>query len=206
MTLDQIEEFEQFSFEQFVAFATSCGGLDVMKGVMRGTHKATVELVRRLTTPIAFTAAGGTINLAKFWQTRQGLWLSDNFKSMILAVAKLSPVTVDSMTRSYRDLAEDANEEEIDREAPEGGVFENLEDFLTHLALELTAQWGGIDGRLLNNEYKANLYRVRVGQAVLTVHANWHSAYRGWCVSALQPMADRCRAGYRVFYATAPRT
>ena len=202
-SLEQVNEFEQFTFKQWIALGTAIGGLNVCKGVMRGTMKVTVETIRRLTHPTPFTSTAAEINLAEFWQTRPGLWLSDDFKELILKPAKLGTVAVEETTRSYADLAGLANEAEIDAESPEGHIFENFEDFLAHLALQLKAQWGGVDGHLLNTEHKANLYRVRIGEEVLTVFARWSSGRGEWYVSADRPRASRWDAGCRAFFATA---
>lgn len=122
-----------------------------------------------------------------FFVTRPGLWVSDNFKRLVLPKAK----TVLPATTSIQsfDLMQNACDREIKAELPE-----NHEVALRHIAVFLKAQEGGKSGSLLTNGYWNISYF-----AGLVVGVGWRAVHRGWDVSAWHLGGLRWGAGYRVF-------
>ncbi|MCA9328441.1 hypothetical protein KC959_01605 [Candidatus Saccharibacteria bacterium] len=156
----------------------------------------------RLTSLTSLGVASNTVNPHDFFQTREGLWTSNNFNDYILSGLSKKKVSVNEMVVGYADLAQSANDAEIGSELPEGYVFEDVDTFLAHLATLIEGQWGGKEGTLLNNGY-ANIFYVKVNGEVFAVSVDWSADYRWWGCSAYRPGGYRWRAGDRAFSATA---
>ena len=156
----------------------------------------------RLTSLTSLGVASNTVNPHDFFQTREGLWTSNNFNDYILSGLSKKKVSVNEMVVGYADLAQSANDAEIGSELPEGYVFEDVNMFLAHLATLIEGQWGGKEGVLQNNGY-INIFYVKVNDEVFAVGVRWRAAYREWSCNADHLAGRRWFAGLRAFSATA---
>lgn len=200
--LDTVDTFDQFGHDHWKALGTKLGGVEVVKAILRGTSAVTVDIIRRLTSLTSLTIASNTINPHDFFKTHEGLWTSKNFKDFILSGASKKQVSADETNIIYADLAQDANDDEISSELPEGYTFEDVDTFLVHLATLIEGQWGGKEGTLLNNGY-ANIFYVKVNGEVFAAYVRWNAGYREWGCFAFRLDDIRWLAGFRAFSATA---
>lgn len=122
-----------------------------------------------------------------FFMTRPGLWVSDDFKRLVLPKAKIAVPVVTSI-QSF-DLEENANDGKIKEEMPG-----NHEVALWHIAKFIEAQEGGKSGPLLNNGYWNIFYF-----AGLVVYVRWRAGDRWWYVSAWPLGGLGWFAGLRAF-------
>ncbi|HLD25580.1 MAG TPA: hypothetical protein VJC05_00885 [Candidatus Andersenbacteria bacterium] len=142
----------------------------------------------------------GVFNPHKFFVTRDGLYVSGDFRRLILPAAAPTNGTPACEIASY-DLVRNANDREIRSELPEVHVFE-VSDLLPPLAGMIERQKGGAAGPLLTNRY-ANLCYVLVNGAVFAVIVCWIAIDRRWGVSARPLFDSRGDAGSRAFSRTA---
>jgi len=157
-----------------------------------------------LTTLITHKVAGKKSNPLDFFKSREGLWLSDNFKNFILAAATGDVVETNDTEIGHADLAQLANDAEIMGELPQGHVFENVDDGLNYLSTMIDTQWRGKSGVLLNTDYRANIFYVKgVNDETFAVNVHWYSVDREWHCSANRLVDYRRSAFSRVFSATA---
>lgn len=155
------------------ALVKKIGGLSVMDGILDGTVKFVVEIVKSV------------INIIDFFKTRDGLWLSGDFQKRILAPALEMPETAPASIGDPYGLSMSMTDAEI-LEKLGHKVFENSRAFLNTLARLIDEQWGGTEGALLNNGY-ANIFYVRgvngKGESeVFAVVADWAADYGKWNV------------------------
>lgn len=142
------------------------------------------------------------INLADFFKTRDGLWVSEEFQKQILASALgLSEIAPASVGEPY-DLPKGMTDAEILSKLG-NKIFENPRAFLNTLARLIDEQWGGKEGDLLNNGY-ANIFYVRrvnvKGEPeVFVVDVRWDAGSGRWCVDAYRLVDRTWRAGGRAF-------
>ncbi|MBI5139882.1 MAG: hypothetical protein HZA94_00295 [Candidatus Vogelbacteria bacterium] len=154
------------------------------------------------TATVSFTARPGD-TVSEFFKTRDGLYVWDAFRNLMDETWLASTIQNPSPIRiSYYDLNKSANDFQTEKEF-EGNqapfIFENFGVFLAVLAGLILAQWGGKkDGPLLDNGY-ANLFYVRIGSEVFTVHVSWSSVDRYWHVFASPRGSFEWDAGLRVF-------
>lgn len=134
------------------------------------------------------TAQAGYV-LDTFFQTRGGLWVSENFRSLV--VAKAQPAEAVAM-REFN-LTRDMLDSEIEAELGEGHIWDESR-LCSTLKTLIEEQWGGKSGTLLNNGY-ANLFYT----SSCVVDVRWYSDDRRWFVSTWQRDDNRWLAGYRVF-------
>lgn len=205
MNLDQVEEFEQLTFKQWIAVGTAIGGIDVVKGVLRRTMKVTVERIRRLATLTPLPLPAYNANLGDSFKTCEGLWMSEDFIGFILSGASKNSVSVGEAVVSYAGLAQVSSDEEIAVALPEGYVFEDVDVFLLRLITLIKDQRVGKVGLLLNNGH-INIFYVKVNGEVFAVDVRWHSGRPGWCCNAYRLGVRRWYVGDRVFSATTART
>jgi hypothetical protein len=114
-----------------------------------------------------------------FFQTREGLWISTELRSRILA--RTNPCEVGASSGKSFDLRKDALDHEIVREIPEGYEFVNETEVCARIAAMIQRQPNGQKGELLSNGY-ANLFYVRSAGCV--VHVYWRADRRDWRVYA----------------------
>jgi hypothetical protein len=110
-------------------------------------------------------------NPQKFFKTRKGLWVSDEFRSRILSKAK--PVeNLDALTLVSRELTKNAYDREISPELGENYIFDESE-VCARIEQMISKQAGGTTGDLLNNGY-ANLFNI----AGCVVYVYWFAGDR----------------------------
>ncbi|MFZ2555467.1 MAG: hypothetical protein WAZ27_05280 [Minisyncoccia bacterium] len=122
-----------------------------------------------------------------FFVNRPGLWVSEDFKRLILPKAKIVLPATTSI-KSF-DLMQNARDREIKAELPE-----KHEVALWHIAKLIEGQEGGKSGPLLNNG-DWNIFYF----AGLVVGVCWFAGYREWYAHAWHLDGNRRRAEYRVF-------
>lgn len=142
------------------------------------------------------------INLADFFKTRKGLWVSEEFTKRILAPALEMEDTVPASVGEPYDLPKNMADKEI-LEKLGHKVFENPRALLLSLARLIDAQWGGKEGDLLNNGY-ANLFYVRgrneKGESeVFAVRVLWRAGRGLWYVYAFRLDDHTWGGGHRAF-------
>ncbi|HEY4519774.1 MAG TPA: hypothetical protein VJH33_01920 [Candidatus Paceibacterota bacterium] len=116
-----------------------------------------------------------------FWQTRSGLYVYDDFKSRIVAVAKLTEARVKFKKLPRFKLGRDGSGEEMKSARP-SSVW-TATDFCPWLATKLAKQPNGEEGEFLNNGW-VNLFLVEgVNGEVFVVIVNWSADDRRWFVS-----------------------
>ncbi|MFT7644797.1 MAG: hypothetical protein ACI9BF_000455 [Candidatus Paceibacteria bacterium] len=180
------------------------GGESVVRSLLNGTSKCAIETARHLTALTTHDVVGYKYNPLDFFKTRKGLRTSDNFQNFILAAAEDGVVETSDVKIGHADLAQAANDAEIDAELPEGHVFDDVNDFLGRLGTLIDDQWGGKDGVLLNTGYRANILYVKgVNGKTFAVRVYWNSGGRWWHCYALRLDDGRWNADSRVFSATA---
>jgi len=133
-----------------------------------------------------------------FFQTREGLWVSNAFRERIVSVAEgvgAEPATVGKSLN----LSKDMTDAKIRERLGDGHVFEDTSAFLSYLEGALKLQWGGRGGVLLNNGY-ANIFYVRgAGGEVFAVDVFWYADNRKWYVNAYRLDDNHWDEGYRAF-------
>jgi hypothetical protein len=121
----------------------------------------------------------------KFFKTRKGLWVSDDFTSRTKGIG----VCTKSLSLKRFNLVKDAYDREIKSELPQQHEVQ-----LWHIAKLIEAQEGGTDGPLLNDGYW-NIFYV----AGFVVHVSWNGGRREWYVYAWRLDGSRWHARRRVF-------
>ncbi len=169
---------------------------------LKGSTAFTV--VRRLPNLVAVLVGASKRNLKEFYQTRTGLWLADNFKSLILADLPEGEVEAPQATLVRADLEQEASDAEIGGELPKGNVFKYRDQFLCHLATLIETQPDGTKGELLNTGF-ANIFHVQIGKVPFSVHVRWRRDGLEWRCRVFPLGASRWDAGSRAFGATAPK-
>lgn len=190
------------TIDRIQAIWNMIGGDDIVDQLIAGTAKLTVEIIRRLTALKSFAVEAGEINLKEFFKTREGLWVSDDFNNLILTGVSKESASAAKTTLGYADLAQRANDAEIGGELPEGHVFTDVVIFLGYLATLIKGQWGGREGKLINNDY-ANIFYVKVNGDTFAVRTRWIAGAREWRCHADRLSRTQWLAGGRAFSATA---
>jgi len=131
-------------------------------------------------------------NPNEFYQTRSGLWVSEDFRSRVVAKAKPSPAGT-SFKLDRATLAKNLTDSEIEVALPVAHIFSETEVCAIVVAL-IAEQLEGQEGTLLNNSC-ANLFFT----ASCVVGVRWFAGDRGWGVGAWT--LDDCQwsAGGQVF-------
>lgn len=125
-----------------------------------------------------------------FFRTREGLWVSDDFRTRVVANAKTRSAVP---KHRHIDLPRHMTDTEIENMLGEGHLFTDVALCAT-LEQMLAEQQGGKEGRLLNNGF-ANLFYT----ASSVVSVGWYADYREWFVFTWQRDDVRWLAGSRVF-------
>ena len=127
-----------------------------------------------------------------YFKTREGLWVSDEFRSRILS--KAGVVSVGAAVGKSYDLTKNAYDREITPELGTTYQFESESELCAYIAQMIEKQPNGAAGELLNNGY-ANIFYV----AGCVVGVYWYGGRRLWRVNAWELGDDYWRAGARVF-------
>lgn len=197
--LDMVKDLDHLGRDHWMAIATKLGGLSNVLAVLRGTSSVTVEIIRRLTEPVESLVAGATRNLTDFYSDKKVVWVSENFQEHILNGASDGEVTTLPAKQARADLAQEANDAEIDTDLPTEPVFRDRDQFLGCLATRITAQLGGVLGELIIDG-KANIFHVEfVPGQPFTVGVRWYRGGRRWVCYASPRDAHRWGAGGRAF-------
>ena len=127
-----------------------------------------------------------------FFQTRTGLWVSDEFRSWILSKAKPVKKLAAAVGKSY-DLTQDAYNREITPWLPKGYALDES-GACARIATMIQKQPNGGAGDLLNNGY-SNLFYV----AGYVVYVIWRAIRREWHIHTWRRGDDRWPVSSRVF-------
>lgn len=119
-----------------------------------------------------------------FFKTRSGLWVSDDFKNLVLKHAQ-SESACSGFSQDRLELKKPADGFQI-RDDLQGGIFRDVNYFCRYLMYLLEQQKGGKAGTLLNNG-RANLFVIEVNGLPVVVHVHWRSVLREWLVRAYPP-------------------
>ena len=154
------------------------------------------NLLRLVNDKWSISRAQQAIRSACFFQTRDGLWVSDNFKDRILPKAK--PIeTLDGACGKSFDLRKSAYDGDIVPELPKSYIFDESE-LCARIAQMIEKQPNGAKGDLLENNSDWNIFYVTyVSGYVVSVH--WDSGHGEWHVNAWRVGGFDWTAGYRVF-------
>ena len=159
-----------------------------MVAVVRKHAEATMFLVPRGTHEVTLVESHDP---DKCFRTREGLWVYDGFRNLVVAKAKPSKAgETHKVVRA--ELMQDLTDEKI--ETSLGGEHFFEETALCAIITDLIdKQPEGKEGVLLNNGY-ANLFYT-----VCVVSVRWVSGYRRWDVRTWHRDGRRWLAGDRVF-------
>lgn len=142
--------------------------------------------------------AGGE-KVGDFFTTRPGLYVWSDFTNRVIGSLFANIIKpISGAHLPYYDLKDSATDFDIEKDLGDGFIFEDVEVFLSYLKSLISAQWGGKSGVLLNNG-NANLFYVRVGGVVLTVHVFWDADCGLWDVYVYSRDEIRWGAGCRAF-------
>lgn len=188
-------KYSKVELGQIEAVLNIIGGVEGMRLLLAGELKvvpASEVLVRDGSfSPVEL---GERHDPREFYQTREGLYVWEDFVSRIVAAA--SPI---GAGRTFGEafawkLTIDATGETLRKERPED-VWPAT-DFCAWLSAKLAKQPGGESGELLNTG-RANLFLVEgVGREVFVVSVRWDPGYRRWDVRAWR-LGNKWFAGYR---------
>ena len=127
-----------------------------------------------------------------YFQTRPGLWVSEEFVSRVRSKAK--PVeNLGSATLKSYDLTKAAYDREIKTGLGANHVFDQSE-LIARLEQMVGKQQGGEEGELLNNGY-ANLFYL----AGWVVYVRWNAGRRRWNVGVWKLDDFHWHEGDRIF-------
>jgi len=176
---------------RFTAFLKNGANMQLPDGSKVPTPAAKPSILNSVNDSVQLDAVA-THDPQAFFQTRTGLWVSDDFKRRILTKAK--PVeNLDVATLKSYGLKKDAYDKQITPELGENYIFDESE-LCARIEQMISKQPNGEEGDLLNNGYW-NIFYV-AGCAVLV---RWFSDDREWSVYAWTLDGGDWRAGDRVF-------
>lgn len=147
--------------------------------------------------PILLPLAPATVTLPQdynpdeFFQTRSGLWVSDDFRRLVVAKAQPSKAGA-SFKLNRHTLAKKLTDSEIEAVLPANHLFDETQ-VCAVLASLIAGQEGGQEGTLLNNGY-ANLFYT----ASCVVRVDWDADCREWFVRVWSRDDLQWRAGGQV--------
>jgi hypothetical protein len=168
------------------------GGLEGAKRFLQGAVELVIKSVLTLLNAAVASKEVKDFNPDTFYQTRKGLWVSDEFNSRVLSKAK-SVKKLPATTLKALELAQDATDDQIIAGLPENYEWD-VSEALARIASMIEAQPEGKEGDLVNNGY-ANLFYV----PGCVVYVHWNADNRGWGVYVWDRGDDRWGAGCRVF-------
>ena len=127
-----------------------------------------------------------------FYQTRDGLYVWDDFRYRIVANATPMPEGA-SFKLDHALLTKNMLDREIEAALPANHLFDES-TLCAIIAAMISEQPNGKEGKLLNNGY-ANLFYT----SSTVVHVHWGADYREWYVHTWERGDRGWRAGRRVF-------
>ena len=157
--------------------------------------KATPLLGKR--TSVTVPVFDPELDLDAFYQTKSGLCVWDEFRTLVLkpALQAIQSTGVMPARMSRRLLNESAVDQDIEVKLGRGHLFSELAATIV-IAKMINAQWGGIDGPLLNNGY-ANLFYLP--SCVVLVDWRAGASVPRWGVDAYRRGGRRWYAGSQEF-------
>lgn len=185
-------KYGELNLGQIEALVNKLGGMDGVKRFLAGTIEVVTKGILALVNGAVKFDAVDTHDPQAFYQTRAGLWVSDEFRSRILSKAKPVKKLAATVGKSY-DLTQNAYDRGITAGLPEGYAFDESE-VCARIATLIQKQSKGEADDPLNNGYW-NLFYV----AGCVVDLRWNAGLRGWSVSAWGLGDDHWAAGDRVF-------
>ena len=185
-------KYGELNLGQVEALVNKLGGMDGVKRFLAGTVEVVVKSILAPANNCVRFAAVGTHDPQAFYQTRDSLWVSDEFRSRILSKAKPIKNLVAAVGKSY-DLTQNAYDREITPELGSGYAFDESE-VCARIAMMIQKQPKGEAGDLLNNGC-ANLFYV----AGCVVYVYWVADFRKWYVYAWKLDDGYWFAGFRAF-------
>lgn len=123
------------------------------------------------------------LNFFEFFQDRKGLWVWGSFTGNVLKYVTGIVDKMEAITAYYFELKENLSDSEISQELPKGYEF-GLIGGLALIVWLILKQWGGKDGALLNTDYRANIFPLKIGKEVLVIGVDWDAGGGAWRVSA----------------------
>ncbi len=160
--------------------------------VERQKSKKVKTVLKQTSTSFAYPPLTNRFDPNAFCQTCRGLWVSDDFRRLILAKAQ-SIERLDAAPGTYFDLVERAHDREIRAELPANHEFE-ISELCARIAQLILAQPEGQAGDLLNNG-SWNIFYV----AGFAVRVRWNSDFQEWNVDVWREDAYHWRADSRAF-------
>ena len=128
-----------------------------------------------------------------FYRSRQGLYVWDGFRTLVVAKARPTDQADAAFTVNRAELTRDLTDEEIEAALPKEHLFSET-DLCAIIAGLIAKQANGEEGALLNNGC-ANLFYT--SSSVLRVR--WRADSREWLVRTWRRDGLRWNAGLRVF-------
>lgn len=184
-------KYGELNLGQIEALVDRHGGMEGVQRFLAGTTEVVKSVLKLFNDSVAFYAVD-THDPQAFYQTRTGLWVSDEFRSRILSRARSVKKLAATVGKSY-DLAQEAYDRKITPKLPEGHAFDESE-VCARIAAMIQKQPKGEAGDLLNNGY-ANLFYV----AGCVVHVRWCADDWEWYVSVSELDDGYWYVGPRVF-------
>jgi len=163
---------------------------ELSEDVMQGWIGNPAGLQKVLCDVLCPPALDTSHNPGSYFQNRNGLWVSDDFRSRVVAKAKPSVMVPAS---KHVLLPRDMSDAEIEEMLGDGHLFTETEVLVLIRDL-ISNQEGGKAGKLLNNGH-ANLFYT--SSCVVRVH--WFAGRREWFVIAWPRVGSGWLGGGRVF-------
>lgn len=183
-------KYGKIGLGQIEALINKVGGEDGMRGLLAGELKVVpvnessrpVRKQRILVRDGSFSAVtlSTQFDPGKFYQTKEGLYVWDDFKTRIVSAAEPVKAEVGFKKTTFWKFTQVATGQDLFAERPKD-VW-SATDFCAWLSVKLTQQSNGQAGELLNTGY-ANLFLVQgINGSVFVVDVDWYSIFRKWFV------------------------
>lgn len=174
---------------QLNALVKKLGGEQSVRDYLSGKVKVSITksaLERSSEFTLPTRMASFNPNIYRYFKTRNGLYVSDDFNDKILRAIELQG-SVPSATIVIYCLTKDADDTEIREEMPNNHVFEDTYSFCTYLAYMIDEQQNGRTAVFVTNG-NWNIFYVRgVHNEIFSVNVRWRGVLRRWEVSAYIP-------------------
>lgn len=178
------------------------GGEQNLDLLLEGRAKLTFERIYRLTPLSPVRVESNISSPHDFFKTRQGLDVSDRFRSYVVSRAPKVNIPRNRTMIGYGQLLLQVNEPQLAAELPSGYVFKDFGVFLLYLGFLLKTQWGGSSGALLTTG-RLNIFYVVIARQVVAVCVGMDRKRIEWRCDIVKPdMFTQWGVGNRVFSAT----
>ena len=186
----------------FIGAFGRAGGTPEMLQLVADNRPLMQKFVALVQPTVLATAITATFVTSVYFVTRPGLWVSDDFPSLITATypEALVPRGLDGV-ESF-DLTNNSSDKTILGRPEMGGEESVRKHAFTpdQVAEFIDLQPEGVAGRLLTNGYSNLFYIVGAGGKLFVVYVSWCADSREWFVRAWRRGEDgRWLAGSRVF-------